>query len=164
MRCPICANNDDKVIETRTTNDNTVLRRRRQCLSCGHRFTTYERIEDKPVTVIKKNGSLQAFDRTKISRAIRVCTDKLNIDTKTIDNLVSEVEEEIIQLAGTKMQISSSQIGEEILKKLYQLNTVAYVRFASVYRSFNNLEQFIKEIERLSQEKSRPDVKPFTGK
>lgn len=149
MRCPACGATEDKVIETRNTNNETVMRRRRQCLNCGHRFTSYERVEDKPVTVIKKDGSRQIFDPKKIERSIRICTDKRNIDQDTIEELLQKIESEIRKQIGQKHEISSSAIGEETLRQLYHIDAVAYVRFASVYRAFNNVEQFIEEIERL---------------
>lgn len=149
MRCPACGSTEDKVLETRTTNSGSAMRRRRECLNCGFRFTSYERVEDKPITVIKKNGEKQLFDSKKIERSIRICTDKRNIDQKTIENLVQDIEDSVKILAGPKHEITSIQIGEETLKQLYHVDAVAYVRFASVYREFKNVAQFIEEIERL---------------
>lgn len=151
MRCPACGDMEDKVLETRTTNSGSAMRRRRVCLKCGYRFTSYERVEDKPIVVIKKNGDLQNFDISKIERGIRMCTDKRNISAETIENLIADVEEAIKIQAGSKHEITSSAIGEETLKQLYKVDKVAYIRFASVYRAFDNVEQFIKEIESLAQ-------------
>jgi len=151
MRCPSCGSNNDKVLETRTTSNGFALRRRRECIDCGYRFTSYERVEDKPITVIKKDGALQPFDPSKIERSLRICTDKRSISGQDFDNLVQSVEDAIKTEAGLKHEITSTAIGEEILKQLYNVDAVAYVRFASVYRSFNNVEQFIKEIERLGK-------------
>ena len=150
MRCPACGSLEDKVLETRTTSNGSAMRRRRECTRCGYRFTSYERIEDKPITVIKKSGDLQAFDIKKIEHSLRICTDKRNITQDVIDNLVQDIEESIRVQAGSKHEITSMAIGEEILKHLYSIDSVAYVRFASVYRQFNNLEQFIEEIENLA--------------
>ena len=150
MRCPSCGSLEDKVLETRTTANGTAMRRRRECLNCGFRFTSYERIEDKPITVIKKNGDLQTFDLGKIERSLRVCTDKRNITQEQIDNLVQDIEEAVRLQAGAKHEITSTAIGEEILRHLYKVDSVAYVRFASVYRQFNNLAQFISEIENIA--------------
>ncbi len=150
MRCPACGSIEDKVLETRTTANGTAMRRRRECLSCGFRFTSYERVEDKPITIIKKNGDIQPFDIKKIERSLRICTDKRNITQEKIDDLVRSIEEAIQIQAGPKHEITSTAIGEEILKKLYTLDPVAYVRFASVYRQFNSLEQFIDEIEKFA--------------
>jgi len=151
MRCPACGEMEDKVLETRTTNNGSAMRRRRVCLKCGYRFTSYERVEDKPITVIKRNGDIQPFDIAKIERGIRMCTDKRNIDQDTIDNLIQDIEEAIKIQAGPKHEITSTAIGEETLRQLYKVDTVAYIRFASVYRAFNNVEQFIKEIENLAK-------------
>lgn len=148
MKCPACGADNDKVLETRSTNGGSAMRRRRECLECGYRFTSYERVEDKPITVIKKNGNLQVFDSDKIQRSLRICTDKRNISQETLDQLISNVEEQVKIIAGPRHEITSSQIGEEILRQLSSIDAVAYVRFASVYRSFNNVEQFIAEIEK----------------
>ena len=150
MRCPVCGETEDKVLETRTTNNGSAMRRRRVCLKCGYRFTSYERVEDKPITVIKKNGVYQNFDISKIERGIRICTDKRNISSETIENLISEIEEAIKIQAGPRHEITSAAIGEETLKHLYKVDKVAYIRFASVYRAFDNVEQFVKEIESLA--------------
>ncbi|MGP1508066.1 MAG: transcriptional regulator NrdR [Sphaerochaeta sp.] len=150
MRCPACGETEDKVLETRTTGNGSAMRRRRVCLKCGYRFTSYERVEDKPITVIKKNGDIQNFDISKIERGIRICTDKRNISAEKIETLISDIEEAIKIQAGSKHEISSAAIGEETLKQLYKVDKVAYIRFASVYRAFNNVEQFIKEIESLA--------------
>ncbi len=149
MRCPSCGATEDKVLETRTTNNGSAMRRRRECLKCGYRFTSYERIEDRPIVVIKKDGNHQIFDSKKIERSIRICTDKRNIDIDTIDNLVQSIEDAIKIKAGPKHEISSAEIGEETLRQLYRIDAVSYVRFASVYRAFNNVEQFVEEIEKL---------------
>ena len=146
MRCPACGATEDKVLETRTTNNGFAMRRRRECLKCGFRFTSYERVEDRPITVIKKNGTRQMFDSDKIERSIRICTDKRNIDQETIENLVQNIEDEVKRQAGSKREISSTAIGDETLRQLYPIDAVSYVRFASVYHSFNNVEQFIEEI------------------
>ena len=150
MRCPACGDMEDKVLETRTTSNGSAMRRRRVCLKCGYRFTSYERVEDKPITVIKRNGDLQNFDISKIERGIRICTDKRNISSDTIENLISDIEEAIKIQAGPRHEITSAAIGEETLKHLYKVDKVAYIRFASVYRAFDNVEQFVKEIESLA--------------
>ena len=151
MRCPACGATEDKVLETRTTNNGSAMRRRRECLKCGYRFTSYERVEDKPITVIKRNGDLQTFDIQKIEHAVRACTDKRNINQEVLENLVQDIEEAVKIQAGSKHEITSTAIGEETLKQLYHVDAVAYVRFASVYRSFNNVDQFIQEIESLAK-------------
>lgn len=151
MKCPSCGSENDKVLETRTTDGGMAIRRRRECVECGNRFTSYERVEDKPITVIKKDGSLQPFDHSKIERSLRICTDKRSISGEVFDRLVQNVEDAIKIQSGIKHEITSTMIGEEILKQLYPIDTVAYIRFASVYRQFNDVEQFINEIEHLGK-------------
>ena len=151
MRCPACGDMEDKVLETRTTGNGSAMRRRRVCLKCGYRFTSYERVEDKPITVIKRNGDYQNFDISKIERGIRICTDKRNINSEVIENLISDIEEAIKIQAGPKHEITSAAIGEETLKQLYKVDKVAYIRFASVYKHFENLDEFINEVNSLGQ-------------
>ncbi|MGD1821033.1 MAG: transcriptional regulator NrdR [Pleomorphochaeta sp.] len=151
MRCPNCSCDNDKVIESRSNQYGTSIRRRRECLSCGYRFTSYEKIEEKRITVIKKDGREEAFDLKKIERGIESCTDKLNIDQDVIKQVLENIEQNIRRQAGSKREIHSYQIGEETLKQLSTVNTVAYVRFASVYRAYEDIEQFIQEIERLNK-------------
>ncbi len=149
MKCPNCNEDNDKVIETRLSESGEVIRRRRECLSCGYRFTSYERIEERPIMVIKKNGSKQTFSSDKIRHSIIHCTDKRYISDEAVDSLVSAVEREVRSKSGLKYEISSNEIGEIILRELYKTDPISYVRFASVYRSFSNVEQFIEEINRL---------------
>jgi len=149
MHCPRCSENNDKVLESRSTRDNTQIRRRRQCLSCGFRFTSYERIEERPIIVIKKDGRHQPFDISKVERGIRTCTDKLDIDPKDLDNILRNIEDRVYEIAGVRNTITSKEVGEETLRQLYPISPVAYVRFAAVYRAFDDVDQFIKEIETL---------------
>jgi transcriptional repressor NrdR len=151
MRCPHCNSNKDKVLESRTNRSGTVIRRRRVCLDCGFRFTSYEKIEDKPLMVIKKNGSRQPFDEEKLERSIRVCTEKLPVSQNDITQIVEEVEEKLNLKAGNTREVASSAIGDETLLRLKDFNEVAYVRFAAVYRAYTTLDQFIKEIENLNR-------------
>ncbi len=155
MNCPRCQANNDKVLESRSSKDGTQIRRRRQCLNCGHRFTSYERIEERPIIVIKKDGRHQSFDISKVERGIRTCTDKLDISPEQIEKLLKAIEDRIYELAGVKNTITSKEVGEEILRQLYTFSPVAYVRFASVYRAFDDVEQFVKEIETLGKTKKR---------
>lgn len=151
MRCPRCGNDNDKVLESRTNKDGTSIRRRRKCLECGHRFTSYERIEEKPIIVIKKDGRHQPFDITKVERGIRQCTEKLSITQNEIEEILRNIEDSIYELAGSSNTVTSKQVGEETLRQLYPISPVAYVRFASVYRAFDDLDQFIEEIENLAK-------------
>ena len=149
MRCPRCSHNNDKVLESRSTRDGTQIRRRRQCLNCGFRFTSYERIEERPIIVIKKDGRHQPFDISKVERGIRTCTDKLDLDPKDLDNILRNIEDRVYEIAGVKNMITSKEVGEETLRQLYPISPVAYVRFAAVYRAFDDVDQFRKEIETL---------------
>jgi transcriptional repressor NrdR len=153
MRCPKCASLKDKVLESRQNANGSSIRRRRECLECGYRFTSYEKIEEKTITVIKKDGRSQQFDIKKIERGIRTCTQKLNIEEEVISQLLDDIDDAIAEQAGHERRINSSAIGEETLNQLSTINTVAYVRFASVYRAFDDLDLFIQEIERLNVNK-----------
>ena len=150
MRCPRCGNDNDKVLESRSNRDGTSIRRRHKCLACGHRFTSYERIEEKPIIVIKKDGRHQPFDISKVERGIRQCTEKLSISQDEIEEILRRIEDSIYEMAGTSNTVTSQQVGEETLRQLYPVSRVAYVRFASVYRAFDDLDQFIEEIEKLA--------------
>lgn len=153
MKCPKCGSSKDKVLESRQNTQGSSIRRRRECLECGYRFTSYEKIEEKTLSVIKKDGRSQQFDIKKIERGIRTATDKLNISEETLTQLLDNIEDAVEAIAGHDRQIKSSVIGEETLRQLSLINTVAYVRFASVYRVFEDLDQFILEIERLNENK-----------
>lgn len=151
MNCPKCGKDHDKVLESRSNKDGTSIRRRRLCLECGYRFTSYEHIERKPVVVIKKDGSHQTFELAKVERGIRTCTEKLPVSQEAIDMTLREIEDEVYAIAqGSRNQISSREIGETTLRHLYKMSPVAYVRFAAVYRAFDTLDQFINEIEELT--------------
>jgi transcriptional repressor NrdR len=142
---------DDKVLESRQNSSGSTIRRRRECLACGYRFTSYERIEEKPLMVVKRDGRREPFDIAKVERGIRITTEKRHIGEETIEQVLQNIEDEVVLLAGAKREIASVSIGEAALKQLYKIDTVAYVRFASVYRAFDNIDQFIIEIERITQ-------------
>ncbi|HHU88331.1 MAG: transcriptional regulator NrdR [Sphaerochaetaceae bacterium] len=150
MLCPYCGKMEDKVLESRQNSSGSTIRRRRECLACGYRFTSYERIEEKPLLVVKKDGRREPFDIRKIERGLRLTTEKRHVSQETIEQILQDIEDEIVHLAGSKREISSQEIGEAALRQLYKLDTVAYIRFASVYRAFNNVDQFIEEIERIT--------------
>ncbi len=157
MKCPRCGELDDKVLESRLNKDGNAIRRRRECLSCHLRFTSYERIEEKPIIVFKKDGSTQPFDRSKVERGIRTCTEKLKIPEPVLQRLMDDIEDDVDQIAGHNRTISSAQIGEAALKELYKVSKVAYVRFASVYREFDDLDKFIDEIENIAKKVRQDD-------
>ena len=151
MKCPYCANADTKVVDSRLTDSNDSVRRRRECEKCSKRFTTYERIEIKPIAIIKKDNTREPFDRNKLmSGLIRACI-KRDISAGTLDLLVDDIENEIHNLPGS--EISSKDLGNLVLKRLRDLDKVAYIRFASVYKQFNSVRQFTNELTRLKKKK-----------
>lgn len=149
MRCPKCGFEDSRVIDSRPS-DNDSIRRRRECEQCRHRFTTYERREETPLSVIKRDGVRELFDRQKLLRGLLTATVKRNIPTSELNKFIDALESEIRD-AG-KTEITSSDLGELVLKKLIDLDKVAYVRFASVYRDFKDVEEFSNELRSLSHE------------
>ncbi|MDQ7782604.1 MAG: transcriptional regulator NrdR [Desulfomonilaceae bacterium] len=147
MKCPSCGAIDDRVIDSRLGKDSTVIRRRRQCLSCKKRFTTYERIEEILPYVIKKDGRREAFDRTKIVEGMRRACQKRSVSVDKIEAVADSIEHELLEMP--EKEISVTHIGERVMKALQQLDDVAYVRFASVYRSFRDIQEFMDELKEL---------------
>ncbi len=146
MKCPFCSSSDDRVIDSRPLNDFAVIRRRRQCISCAKRFTTYERLEAIPLIVIKSNNRREDFDRNKLREGILRACEKRPTTIYQIEKIVSEIEYE---LQNYVMEVKSSIIGEKVLKYLRNLDDIAYIRFASVYRHFENVVTFRRELEKL---------------
>ena len=140
MRCPFCAHDDSQVKDSRPTEDNTAIRRRRQCDSCGGRFTTFERVQLREVTVIKSDGKRQAFDRGKLEQSVTLASRKRGIAQERLDQLVSGIQRQV-ETAG-EGEVQSSRIGEMVMEGLRQLDSVAYIRFASVYRDFSEARDF----------------------
>lgn len=149
MRCPHCGSMDDKVIDSRTLANGESIRRRRECISCGFRFTSYEKIEEKPLMVVKRDGRREPFERSKLERGVIRALEKRPVTQMSIENLLNEVEDEAAMRGKTSNEIASHELGEMILGKLYGLDKVAYIRFASVYRKFETMDEFLREIERL---------------
>jgi transcriptional repressor NrdR len=149
MRCPYCGSLEDKVLESRTMANGESIRRRRECLSCGYRFTSYEHIEEKPFMVVKKDGRRQPFDRQKLEKGIERALEKRPISAFTIESLVSEIEDQAIMEGKGSREISTEALGNLVLEKLHTVDKVAYIRFASVYRHFENLNEFINEVNKL---------------
>ena len=147
MKCPACGAIDDRVIDSRLGKDNTVIRRRRQCLRCKKRFTTYEKIEETLPYVIKKDGRREAFDRRKIVEGMRRACEKRPISIDRIEAVADSIEQELIE--RPEKEISVTYIGERVMEELQRMDDVAYVRFASVYRSFRDIEEFVREIKEL---------------
>ena len=151
MKCPYCANADTKVVDSRLTDSNDSVRRRRECEKCGKRFTTYERIDIKPIAIIKKDNTREPFDRNKLmSGLIRACI-KRDISAEALDLLVDDIENEIHNLPGS--EIRSKDLGNLVLKRLKGLDKVAYIRFASVYKQFDSVRQFTNELTKLKKKK-----------
>lgn len=152
LRCPHCDSLNDKVIESRSLAQGSSIRRRRECLDCGYRFTSYERIEEKQLMVIKKDFRREPFDREKIEKGVTRALEKRPVSTWTIENLVNEIEDETSQNGKGTREVPSELIGDLVLKKLYQLDKVAYIRFASVYKHFENLQEFITEVNSVDKD------------
>ena len=140
MRCPFCAHDDSQVKDSRPTEDNTAIRRRRQCESCGARFTTFERVQLREVVVIKSGGKREPFDRSKIEQSVALACRKRGIEQERIDQLVSGIQRQVETVGDS--EIASERIGEMVMDGLRQLDSVAYIRFASVYRDFSEAKDF----------------------
>lgn len=147
MKCPFCSHENTRVIDSRPAEDNNSIRRRRVCDECGKRFTTYEKIETIPLIIIKKDNNREAYDRSKIEAGVLRACHKRPVSAQQISNLIDEVENEIFNL-GEK-EISSQTIGELVMNKLKDLEAVAYVRFASVYREFKDINTFMDELKKV---------------
>ena len=147
MKCIFCGNTESKVLDSRNSDENNSIRRRRECLGCGKRFTTYETIETAPILVIKNDNSRQQFDAEKIKRGVIRACEKRPISMAQIDQLIDEIEKEIAN--SLEQEVKSSQIGEMVMQKLKVLDEVAYIRFASVYRKFTDVTHFVDFIKDL---------------
>lgn len=151
MKCPFCDDVEDKVVDSRMAKEGEVIRRRRECLSCKRRYTTYERVEETMPVVVKKDGRREPFDRTKIVSGLKKACEKRAISMATIEAVADRIEKRIQELGET--EIDSTLVGEEVMKELSQLDQIAYVRFASVYREFKDIDQFMDEIKALAQQR-----------
>jgi transcriptional repressor NrdR len=147
MKCPYCPETETKVIDSRVSKTGALIRRRRECERCGKRFTTYERVEEPLPAVVKKDGRREAFDRMKIASGIRKACEKRPVSTETIDGVVDHIEQWALE--QSEEEIPSSSIGEHVMEELHKLDEVAYVRFASVYRSFKDINEFMSELQDL---------------
>lgn len=153
MRCPYCENEDSKVIDSRHTEDGHAIRRRRECESCGRRFTTYEKVEEMILMVVKKDGSRQAFDRAKLLNGIIRACEKRPVSLAQMEKIVDGIERGLNNMM--EKEIDSKFIGELVMEQLKELDEVAYVRFASVYRQFTDINTFVSEVEKLLGNKKR---------
>lgn len=150
MRCPYCGSLDDKVVELRALAHGDFIRRRRECLSCGYRFTSYEHIEEKPLMVIKRDGRREPFDRQKLERGIQRSLEKRPVSMTAIENIITDIEDSAVMNSKTTKEITSVLLGEMVLARLYSVDKVAYIRFASVYKQFNDLDEFVNEVQKVS--------------
>jgi len=148
MKCPFCDSIEDKVLESREVDDGATIRRRRECLSCRGRFTSYERIEERPLLVIKRDGRREQFSRDKIVKGIMHACEKRPVSIDTIERIVDDIEKDLHRDAGR--EALSSKIGELVMEKLQEADKVAYIRFASVYRKFEHVSEFLKEVKEMT--------------
>lgn len=153
MRCPYCHETEDRVVDSRTSREGRAVRRRRECLSCARRFTTYEYVEERAVQVLKQDGSLEPYDRQKLLQSIRLPCAKRPVPPAEIEALVDQIEDTLGR--GTEDEVSSRAIGELVMEGLKGLDHVAYVRFASVYRNFQDIDEFAEELRELERRRSR---------
>jgi transcriptional repressor NrdR len=151
VKCPFCDELEDKVVDSRMAKEGEVIRRRRECTSCRRRYTTYERVEEILPVVVKKDGRRESFDRGKILSGMKKACEKRPISTAAIEAAADRIEKRIQEMGESEIQ--SRVIGEEVMKELHQLDQVAYVRFASVYREFKDIDQFMDELKMLAQQR-----------
>jgi transcriptional repressor NrdR len=147
MKCPFCGHDETKVIDSRVSESQDAIRRRRECLECEQRFTTYERVEEMPLMVIKKDGRREPFDRGKLMRGLVVATVKRNVSSQQLEALIDDVEAELHN--SFRYEISAKQLGDLVLGRLKTVDKVAYIRFASVYKDFQDLDEFTRELKGL---------------
>lgn len=147
MQCPFCQHPNNRVLESRAAEAGRSIRRRRECLACKRRFTTYERIEYVPITVIKQSGDRESFDRSKVLRGMVRACEKTGVTAQSLEALVDDIEAELQQLA--RREVESHEIGELVLKRLQKISEVAYIRFASVYRQFKGIQDFVETLNQL---------------
>ncbi len=140
MRCPVCDSQENRVVDTRTSREGRAVRRRRECDSCSSRFTTYEYVEERPMQVLKRDGSAEEFDRTKLLRSLRIACAKRPVTPSEVEAIADEIEDRLTRDAG--LEVESAHIGELVMERLKPLDHVAYVRFASVYKNFQDLDEF----------------------
>ncbi len=155
MKCPFCGHNEDKVVDSRESREGQAIRRRRECLhdACGRRFTTYERVEDVPVMVIKKDGRRERFDRNKLLGGLLKACEKRAVPLQELEAICDEIE--VLAHDAPERELRSTAVGEHVMERLRQLDDVAYVRFASVYRQFKDINEFMTELKDLLDESAQ---------
>ena len=156
MRCPFCSHLSSRVVDSRQASDGAAVRRRRECLECERRFTTYERVEEVFPQIIKGDGSRESYDRVKVTRGVRLACSKRPISTRAIDDVVNRVERRLLDEG--QREVESSWIGSAITSELRDLDPVAYIRFASVYRGFSDIEEFLQELRNLDQSQGNTEA------
>lgn len=154
MRCPFCSHEEDKVVDSRSSRDGKAIRRRRECLKCGERFTTYEYVENVSLTIIKNDQRREPYDRQKLMQGLVAACKKRPISVKKIESIVDKIEEQLEQLG--KMEVPSTEIGKMVMVQLYDLDEVAYIRFASVYRKFKDVSEFVLEVKEIASKSDSP--------
>ena len=152
MKCPFCGHQEDKVVDSRTSSDAASIRRRRECLACSRRFTTYEHLEEQRLMVIKKDGRREPFDRKKLLAGLVRAVEKRPVGMDKLEHIVDQLERDLYR--HYEHEVHSREIGERVMKRLHEVDPVAYVRFASVYREFKDAEQFLRELKELLAHKS----------
>ena len=156
MKCPFCGHMEDRVVDSRSTREGEAVRRRRECLACEARFTTYEYVERTPITVVKSDGRRVSYDREKVLRGLLKACEKRPITREELEGLVDDVERSVV-FASLGSELTSKRIGEEVMRRLRELDEVAYVRFASVYRRFTDLNQFMEELYALLSQRDKSE-------
>ena len=151
MKCPFCGDQESKVVDSRRSDDGLSIRRRRECMGCQRRFTTYEIVESLPIIVVKRNGSRQSFDRNKIYNSMIRAFDKRKVDAADLDRITTEIEQTIQNTL--EREITTDKLGEMVMERIKPLDEVAYIRFASVYRRFQDVGSFVREVSRFLEEK-----------
>ncbi len=158
MKCPFCGHTEDRVVDSRVGRDGEFIRRRRECLKCGRRYTTYEHIEDVLPMVVKRDGRREPFDRAKLRNSILKACEKRSVGVQAVDNIVADIEARLHERA--EKEVSSLELGEMVMAQLQKLDQVAYVRFASVYRQFKDIAQFMDEVKGLLKGKEVAKKRP----
>ena len=161
MKCPFCHETDNRVIDSRLSKDSNMIRRRRECNRCSRRFTTYERVEEMIPLVVKKDGRRENYDRTKIINGLKRACEKRPVSIDTIEAIADRIERTLSE--GGEKEIPASVIGEALMRELHDIDQVAYVRFASVYRSFKDIGEFMAELEDLIKERKRHPAEPASA-
>ena len=151
MKCPFCGDQDSKVVDSRHSEDGLSIRRRRECMGCQRRFTTYEIVESLPIIVVKRDGSRQSFDRNKVYNSMLRAFDKREVDSSDLDRITTEIEQAIQN--SLEREVSTDKIGEMVMERLRHLDEVAYIRFASIYHRFQDANSFMREISKFLEEK-----------